>query len=179
MKRIIIAAMALLMLLPASGFAYESLQAVFDSAGSAFGYDKYIVLDPRVEYEGDLQIYSGDKVRIIGNGAKIYGQQYNNSIYVYYSLLDVSDCIFIGGQRCLYYEINSQGKVFNNTLIGADSAGIQTYYPNSNYDVEIYDNIIYDCYFGIAAAEDYLPAYIGYNIINNSGWYNYAQYCYG
>ena len=37
-----------------------TLQEVYDNAESAFGYDKYIVLEPNSIYTGGVGLYEGD-----------------------------------------------------------------------------------------------------------------------
>jgi len=54
-------------------YAYQSLQEVFDSAQPAEGYDRYVVLDNTIEYEGDLIVTYGQRAYINGNGALIHG----------------------------------------------------------------------------------------------------------
>ncbi len=158
-------------------YGYQSLQEVFDNAGAENGYDKYLVLSPHVQYEGDLYISGGERTRIIGNGAQIIGDT-DNSINISYTELDISGCIFIDGYCGLMYSLGSHGKVFSNTFYNTDSSAIRTYYPLSTYNVDIYNNIIENSFYGISAAEDAEPVYVGYNILYNIGMYNYALYCY-
>jgi hypothetical protein len=177
MKRMTLLFAILFLLLQVPAYGYESLQEVFNNAGADNGYDKYIELDPYTEYAGDLYISGGERTRIIGNGALIFGSD-NNSVNISYTEVDISGCVFIGGYCGIMYSLGSYGKAFNNTFYDTDSSGIRTYYPLSTYNVEIYNNIIKDCYYGISAAEDCEPAYVGYNILNNISMYNYALYCY-
>jgi len=160
-------------------FGYQSLQEIFDNSGPCYGYDRYMVLDPTIEYEGDLDLWTGESVRIIGNGAKIFGNDSTNAIKVYGTGLDISGCVFIGGENALFYMMNAYGKAFNNTVIGADTCGMRTYYRSEDPGVEFYNNIIVDCYYAIGAVEYNLPGYIGYNILYSSIELDYAMYCPG
>ncbi|MBD3168410.1 MAG: hypothetical protein GF307_02930 [candidate division Zixibacteria bacterium] len=177
-KFVLVCASVLLIYTPS--FAYQSLQEVFDNAGPGQGYDIYIELDPEIEYLGDLYIYDGEVVRIVGNGARIHVTPTRQGIVVDFSTLDISGCVFIGGLFNLYYGYNSQGRIFNNTFYSPDSlASIGVDYTDWFTDIEIYNNIISGAPYGILATEDNIPEFIDYNIVYNSDFEHYAYICPG
>jgi hypothetical protein len=179
MVRTLIVSCFLALIIFSSAFGLESLHQVYLDAGPGGGYDKYIVLDNETDYIGDLVITSRRTVRIIGNGARIFGQPGVDAIQIFDSKLDISGCVIIGGYASLAYMRNSNGTACNNTLVGAEHAGIYDYYTSIDTHVVIYDNIITGPRFGIWAVENYLPVYIGYDIIDDIMYYPYAQYCPG
>jgi hypothetical protein len=185
MRKMVLFLIPIILLGVNQAFSYQSLQEVFDNAGPGEGYDKYVVLNPFVEYEGDLIIESAGSVRIIGNGAMIFGNQFHRCIQVFDSQLDISGCIIKiigpGGYRvCIAYSTDSYGSVFNNTLISSNYAGVFTDGEHSiNPGVEIYDNIMFDCRFSILGYDVLVPVYIAYNIIFESRAYDYAKICPG
>jgi hypothetical protein len=157
--------------------ADQSLQEVFDLAEDYAGYDKYIELDPDQIYIGDLVVPAGLKVYIDGNGAIIQGQPYNFSIYVWASLLDISNCVVLDGYYGIYYDTLSAGNINSNTVVGCSYAGITVIYQDMSEDVEIWDNIVTDCDIGILVLENWHPRYIGYNTVYAIQQYRYAELC--
>jgi hypothetical protein len=161
-------------------FAYQSLQEVFDQATGQGEYDKYLELDPTVEYLGDLHLNSSGDVCIMGNGARIFSRNtYMISIAVSGSRLDIQNCVFIGGGGAIYFSTNVAGTIKNNTIIGCTSSGIRTYSIGASNQLYIYDNILADCYDGIFCNEDEHPVYLGYNTVYNATRYRYAENCPG
>jgi len=173
------ATLVLTIILSLNAFCYQSLQEVFDQAGPYQDYDKYIELDPLVEYEGDLQIFNGLDVYINGNGAVIYGQPSQLAIGVYSSNLDIEYCVIIGGYGGIYIGNLSSGNIINNTITGCGEAGIRTYYIDRDKETRIWNNIITDCDYGIFGVEEELPDYVAYNDIFNIMEMPYAQFCPG
>jgi len=165
------------------GWAYQSLQQVYDNAGPGGGYDKLLELDPAEEYAGDLSIPYGVTVCIQGNGAKIIGlSSPDRAIRVYGSGLDIDRCIFVGretGANGIYFDSNSYGQVTNNTIVDFNNAGIKVYYYNVSRGLVIENNIITGCYYGFYGEEGYLPTYFAYNDIWGNSGINYAYYCPG
>jgi len=158
-------------------FAYQSLQQIFLAADGQGSYDKYIELDPDIEYLGDLRITGGLDVYLDGNGAYIYAQ--NSSmiqIGVNGSKLDIQECVLIGG-ICGIYSVNGgSGTYKNNTITGCTDAGIKVLNPIIA-DSHIYDNIITECTDGFYCVEYEHPQYLGYNTIYNMSRYRYAEFC--
>ena len=175
---LLITSFILVACLPA--FAYQSLQQIFLDADGQDGYDKYIELDPDVEYLGDLRILGGLDVYLDGNGAYIYAQSgVMLQISVSGSKLDIQNCVLIGG-LCGIYSVNyGSGTFKNNTIVGCTDAGIKSLYPNSTAGCYIYDNIIMDCIDGLYCVHGERPQYIGYNTIYNVSRYRYAEFCPG
>jgi hypothetical protein len=173
---LIVVSFILVACLPA--FAYQSLQQIFLEADGQGEYDKYIELDPDIEYLGDLRIEPGFNVYLDGNGAYIYAQSGSMlQIGVRGSKLDIQNCVMIGG-LCGIYSVNEGSGTFkNNTIIGCTDAGIKSLYPNSVAGCYIYDNIITDCMDGLYCVEGEHPQYIGYNTIYNVSRYRYAEFC--
>lgn len=155
-------------------FGFESLQYAYNMAQPAMGYDKYVQLDPDLEYQGDLVIESAGRIRIDGGGAKIFPSYMLQSIKVENSTLDISGCVFIMNMNSITYGIGSDGKIFQNTIYGNDHSGIYIREHNPDPGIEIYDNIIANCENGIMVAPYYYAEYIAYNIVFNSNAYNYA-----
>ncbi|MBD3168771.1 MAG: hypothetical protein GF307_04755 [candidate division Zixibacteria bacterium] len=174
-----ISAIVIVLLGGSNLYAYQSLQEEYDNASAGAGYDRFIVLDPDIEYEGDLVISNGDYVGIVGGGAKIYAGSHRSLISIHASGLDIWECVLIGGHNALNYRENSYGVIWNNTIYNADSVGIKTYIQRDEPNVEIYNNIISDCFYGIWSNEYFLPTYIGYNIIYETTYLIYAGYCPG
>ncbi|MBD3168769.1 MAG: hypothetical protein GF307_04745 [candidate division Zixibacteria bacterium] len=181
MRKTAVGLLVLLMLTAgATAYGYQSLQEVYDNAGPGGEYEKYITLDPDVDYEGDLFIPYNVTVRIIGNGARIFGSNGQTSIIVFNnSKLDISGCVFIGGGYGICYRNFAGGEAYCNTITAMDTAGIYTQTKDNDNPREIYSNIITDCRYGIITIENNIPFYIGYNIIHDIYFYNYAQYCPG
>jgi hypothetical protein len=179
--RIIAPIVALALLLGfAPCMAYQSLQEVFDQATGQGEYDKYIELNPYMEYLGDLGIPTGYNVCIMGNGARIFSRNaYMVHVTVSAARLDIQNCVFIGGGGAVYLALGAAGTIKNNTIIGCSSAGIRTYTIGEDNEVYIYDNIITDCYDGVFCNEDEHPDYLGYNTVYNVGRYRYAEICPG
>jgi hypothetical protein len=160
-----------------SVYGYESLQDVYDLAGPQGEYDKFIELDPNIEYLGDLWIGQGVSVRIIGNGALIHGRPYFYSIGINFSRLDISGCVIIGGGYGISFTTDSYGDIFNNTVISCSGYGIGVVNPSNEQTTRVWDNIITDCDYGFYCSEDNPPDYLGYNTIWNCVTYRYAQLC--
>jgi len=171
-------AIAVSFILMVSGaFSYQSLQEVYNEAEPGQQFDKYIELDPEIEYLGDLMIFDGMNVYIDGHGAKIYGEHTDLVIGVYSSNLEIHNCVIIGGYGGIYISNLSSGKIYCNTIIGCSEAGIRTYYIDRNKDTEIYDNIITDADYGVFVIEDELPDYVAFNDLHNISQIGYVQYC--
>jgi hypothetical protein len=159
--------------------AYESLQSVYDQAGSNGDYDKYIELNPETDYLGDLIINTGLNVYINGHGAVIYGTSGNRAIWVYASSLDLSHCIIVGGQNGIHYDTLSSGTIHNNTVVNCDSIGITVYYHDYSQGCEVWDNIVVGGMYGYIRFDQWPANYLGYNTVYNSGIYRYGDYCPG
>jgi len=176
MKKLVL--LLIILLVASQAYGYQSLREVYDSTEPGEGYLKYIVLDPEVEYAGDLITSYRDTVRIIGNGAIIHAIS-SNAISANRTLLDISGCVFVDGISAITYQSGSCGKIFNNTIVGFDDIGIKIDHPNLGTNVEIYNNIIIDCQYGIWAIEEYLPEYIAYNVNDDISGFEYALLCPG
>jgi len=178
MNKILIIVALIVLITCSPVFAYQSLQQIFLDADGQNGYDKYIELDPDIEYLGDLRISGGLDVYLDGNGAHIYAQ--NSSmlqIGVNGSKLDIQNCVLIGGLCGIYSANEGSGTFRNNTIVGCLDAGIKVLYPNGIIGNYIYDNIITGCTDGLYCVELEHPQYIGYNTIYNVSRYRYAEFC--
>ncbi|MFQ5868900.1 MAG: hypothetical protein ACE5JC_03250 [Candidatus Zixiibacteriota bacterium] len=160
------------------GLAEVSLQEVYNNAGPGGGYDKLLELDPQEIYIGDLLITGPyHEVCIHGNGALVVPDGNFYAILVYESLLDVDHLVIEASIIGLFYSNHSCGTVKNNTIAGAADCGIRStdiYMPGG---LEIFNNIIVGCGYGIYANEDYLPQYIAYNDLWNNPGGDYMMYC--
>ena len=163
----------------APAFAYQSLQEIYEAAGPWGDYDKYLELDPEIEYLGDMHVSEAISVMVIGNGAIIHGRPYNISIGAFFGRLDVTGCIVIGGGYGIYYSTDASGNVFNNTVVGCSEYGISTIYQDEDYGVHVWNNIITDCFHGFYCIEYHYPEYLGYNTIYGVTGYRYAEFCVG
>ncbi len=162
--------------------AYQSLQECYDEASGNGEYDKYVVLDPDIEYYGDLSLYNQGDVCIEGNGARIYADPDDpNPILITCAAtnLDISHCIFIEGIGAIYLAANASGDIRNCTMVGMTQAAIRSYSIGENNQVHIYDNIIYGCYDGLICNEFEMPSYIGYNTVYDCTRHRYAEFCEG
>jgi len=98
-----------------------SLFSVYNEAGPAEGYDKYLVLDPDIVYTGGLGVFEDD-VYIAGNGAAIDLQE-GNGIWVYgdedvTGSLDITHCSVVnGGAYALNFAGIANGSVINCNLV--------------------------------------------------------------
>jgi len=170
-------------MLAPQGWAYQSLQQIYDAAEPGGGYDKLLELDPAEEYGGDLSIPAGVTVCIHGNGAKIIGlSSPSRAIQVYGSQLDIDHCVFVGrdtGAEGIFFNSSSWGEVTNNTIVDFRNSGIKVYYYNVSQGLVIENNIISGCYYGFYGEEGYLPTYFAYNDVWGNAGLNYAYYCPG
>ena len=110
-----------------------SLRDMFDAAGPANGYDKYVVLEPGVIYTGEIGVYEG-AVFIKGNGAIVdlqggvglwvyADESYPASLEIEY--LTISN----GAYNGLTYNGTSSGNVINCNFI------------NNDFGIQIQDNV--------------------------------------
>tara|TARA_B100000131_G_C17967411_1_gene552967 strand:- start:98 stop:622 length:525 start_codon:yes stop_codon:yes gene_type:complete len=105
-----------------------TLQSVYDEAGPANGYDKYLVLDNNTIYTGEIGIYEGS-VFIKGNGA-IVDLNSGLGIWVYAeeeypASLDIEYLTIInGGYNALTFNGTSEAKISNCNFI-QNAFGIQ------------------------------------------------------
>lgn len=157
--------------------AYQSLQDIFDQATPYGAYDKYIELDPAIEYLGDLHITGDINTRLIGNGALIHGVNIDIAIGVHTGHADISGCVIVGGGFGIYYSFGASGNIYNNTIYGSSMYGISTIYQDTIDGVHIWDNIITNCYCGILCIEENQPSYYGYNTFWAIQVYNCAEQC--
>lgn len=158
--------------------AYESLQDVYLAASGNGDYDKYIELNPDIEYLGDLRISAGHNVFLDGHGALIHGEGDNFvNIGVSLSTLDIQNCVIVGGLGGIYMGVQASGTIKNLTILGCVEAGIRTYSVGSPNEIAVYDNIITDCLYGFFCNEDEHPQYLGDNTVYNTVSYRYAHFC--
>jgi len=178
MKRTVAGVILILLVLSSAVSAYESLQAVYDIAESNGLYDKYLCLDPNVQYLGDLSLSDHIKVRIDGNGAIIFAPEEEIAIEVHQAGLDIFNCVIIGGSCPLFYDSGSEGVIRNNTIIGGSSYGIAVVYPGPK-NVFVWDNIIVGSFIGFYCIENHHPKYLGFNTVYDTGRFRYAELCPG
>jgi len=162
-----------------AGSAYESLQDAYNMAGRSPNgqYDKYLVLNPEIEYMGNLFITNADSVKIVGNGAIIHGGYGISSVYVIQTFIDISGCVLVDGAYGFYLANSTRGRLYNNTIFNHNEAGI--YYANY-YQMDslyIWNNVIQRCSYGFMCIEDFRPFYIGFNTIWNGEGYRYVEKC--
>ena len=177
-KTSMITILVLVLALGVPALAYQSLYEVYQDAGGYGNYDKWIDLDPTVEYLGNLNI-NGVAVYINGHGAIIHGRVSTGAICVTNATLDIENCIFVEGGAGIYLGNGSAGEIHNNVMTGMTDSGIRSYYIGANNNVNIWDNIITDCNYGFFGIEGELPQYIAYNTVFNATTYRYAEYCPG
>lgn len=97
-----------LVLLPSAARA-ETLQAAYEAAGPAQGYDRWVELVPGARYTGGLWIGGtfdrmagafvgrGENVRIVGNGAVLDLEGGSITIAYCANRLDLDDCVVLHG----------------------------------------------------------------------------------
>ena len=109
-----------------------TLQEVYNSSEPYGEYEKYIILENNIIYEGGIGVFEGD-VFIEGNGA-IINLENQGGIWVYsepnyMASLDINNCTIING---LYYGIsyagNANGNITNCNFI------------NNGYGVQVSDS---------------------------------------
>ena len=179
MKKPIPIAIALILTVYVPAFAYQSLQEVYDSAEGNGLYDKYVQLDPNIEYLGDLSISESIKVRIDGKGAIIFGIDEEVAVNIHYADLNISNCVIVGGSCGIFFGAGASGDIYCNTITGSTFSGIAVVYPNLEAGVEVWDNIITESFYGLYCVEDYHPRYIGYNTVYDTESFRYAELCPG
>jgi hypothetical protein len=167
----------LICLIASNSSSYQSLQEVYDEAPAYGDFDKYVELDPTIEYLGDLHVTGDIRTRIIGNGAIIYGIGNYIDISVRTGYAEISGCVIEGGGFGIYYSFGASGSIHNNTIFGANLYGIWTNYQDTVDGVYIWDNIITNCSYGIFCIENQRPAYYGFNTIWAIEIYRYAEQC--
>lgn len=118
-----------LLIVLSCSFSYGiTLQSVFNDAGPANGYDKYVILEQNVVYTGEIGIYEGN-VFIEGNGA-IVDLNTGLGIWVYAeeqypAHLDIEYVSIInGGYNGLTFNGTSTGSITNCNFI-SNEFGIQ------------------------------------------------------
>ena len=105
-----------------------TLQSVYDEAGPAEGYDKYVILEQNMIYTGEVGVYEGN-VFIEGNGA-IVDLNEGLGIWIYAeegypANLDIEYITIInGGYNGLTFNGTSTGNVSNCNFI-ENAYGIQ------------------------------------------------------
>jgi hypothetical protein len=173
-RPLLLVILTLALSLPAYG--YQSLQEVFDNAGPNGDYQKYMELDPGVEYLGDLYISDQMMVYLNGNGALIHGGD-EMSIFVSGADMTLFNCVIVGGKIGIQFWSNASGIIFSNTISRTDSIGIDVSFPNLDKGVEVYDNIITDTDYGFTCVEEYRPVYLDFNTVYNTDVMRYAEWC--
>lgn len=153
--------------------AAESLYSVFNNADPAFGYDKYLVLEPDITYTGGLGVYE-NRVFIEGNGAVIDLQE-GGGIWVYaddaaQGSLDIDRCSIVnGGFYGLNYSGISTGSVTNCNLFDCEM-GIQL--ADTSNVVLKNTNFVNNQIYGVAIYSEYPTA----NITWCNAWNNGEDY---
>ena len=128
-----------------------TLQSVFDSAGPADGYDKYVILEEEMIYTGEVGVYEGN-VFIEGNGA-IVDLNSGLGVWVYAeedfpANLDIEYVTIInGGYNGLTFNGTSTGNISNCNFI-QNVYGIQIM-DSTNISVKN-SNFIQNSYYGFA-----------------------------
>ena len=158
----------------------SSLQQAYDEAPSLNGYDKYVLLDPNVIYNGGLGLYEGN-VMIDGQGASI-DLQSGTGIWVYGTTdypcnLDIKYCSIINGEYDgLNYAGLATGNVENCNFI------------NNNIGVKLMDesivdisnsNFINNTTYGLAIVTEDPICNISYCNSWNNGEYDFMENCPG
>jgi hypothetical protein len=179
MIKMVMIATLLIFIAAVPAIAYQSLNEVYANASGNGQYDKYLDLDPAVEYLGDLNVTGGVNVCINGNGAIIHGQSNCPSLCISGSNLHIEDCVMIGGMGAIYIAGDGSITAINNTITGCFESGIRTYYLGNNFLSELWNNIITDCYYGVFVIENERPYYIGYNTVYGITSFRYAEFCPG
>jgi hypothetical protein len=138
-----------------------SLKEVFENAGPANGYDKYLELETGVVYEGGLHIgnvYSGisftvedDRgmdVKIVGNGAILDLQGEQICLSYCSNRLDITDCVILNGNiryRGMnndFYQLHPVGTVSYVTFYKPHDFGVRL--QGTGDGVTIENNICVD-----------------------------------
>ena len=179
MKKLVPIAISLIVWINLPALAYQSLQEAYDNAGRDGLYDKYIELDPEIEYVGDLSISDSVKVRIDGNGAVIFVPDGQVGVNIHFADVDISHCVIVGGYCAIYFAGGSSGEIFYNTVTKSSYYGIAVVYPALERGVEVWDNIVTECFFGFYCVEDNHPRYLGYNTVYDTESFRYAELCPG
>lgn len=179
MKKLIPLTLSLIILAFMPAYAYQSLQEIYDSAEGNGLYDKYVQLNPDVEYLGDLSISDSSNVRIDGKGAIIFVPDEDVALNIHYANVDISNCVIVGGSCAIFFGAGASGDIYCNTITGSTFSGIAVVYPNLEVGVEVWDNIITESFYGLYCVEDYHPRYIGYNTVYDTESFRYAELCPG
>jgi hypothetical protein len=170
----------------------ESLKEVYDAAGPAPGYDKYLVLQTGATYTGGLWIGAtfnrmtaefegrGENVRIVGNGALLDLQGGEICMAYCPERLDIDDCVILNG------DIKFRGYDGGGlTLVPAGSVRYVTFYKPHDYGVRLFGcgadvlverNIVVDAVdtgpdfmFLTGIASDWLPTGASFSLSLQAG----------
>jgi hypothetical protein len=157
-----------------------TLQSIYDEAGPANGFDKYLVLDQNIVYTGEIGIYEGS-VFIEGNGA-VVDLNLGLGIWVYAdenypASLDIEYLNIInGGYNGLTFNGSSLGRIINCNFISNDF-GIQVM-DNASIIVKN-SNFIGNNQYGISMRGTTASFEIAYSNFwdNNLGCGGYNENC--
>ncbi len=125
--------------------AARTLKEMYDEAGPAGGYDKYIVLETGEIYTGglligpilspithDLEGEPGRDVRIVGNGALLDLQGERLCISYCARRLDIDDCVVLNG------DIRFRGiNTFDHYALPVGSVRNVTFYAAHDYGIRL------------------------------------------
>jgi hypothetical protein len=159
---------------PSAPRSIVSLQTVYDGAGPADGYDKFLILDPANTYTGGLWIHFGVKCCIRGDGAEINLQHSGVRVQDAGSLLDIDHCIVRNGQMGLQYLNNASGTVRNNTVVENDY-GIVSQGASTQMRIEnniVTGNAVYGLYW-----QEYVEPVVQYNTVWDNAGGDYMHAC--
>jgi len=138
-----------------------SLKEVYDAAGPAEGYDKYLVLETGEVYTGgfltgnvygfvlsEYDYYEGQNVKIVGNGAIIDLQGEQISVSFCDKRLDIEDCIIINGtvryrgDDTNDFDATPKGTTSHVTLYKPHDYGLRL--QGAGAGVTLSNNVVYD-----------------------------------
>ncbi|MDY7108454.1 MAG: hypothetical protein SYC29_07430 [Planctomycetota bacterium] len=132
-------------LMTGPGVRAVTLEEMYDRAGPAEGYDKYIVLETGVTYTGGLWIGGsfnritaefepgGADVRIVGNGAILDLDGRELCLAYCNNRLDIDDCIVING------DVKFRGyRDSEHQLVPRGSVRYVTFYQPHDYGVRLF-----------------------------------------
>ncbi len=122
----------------------ELLKAAYDQSGPAFGYDRYMALEPGATYTGGLWLggtynritatfeQHEEDVCIAGNGAILDLQGQQLCIAYCNSRLDIEDCIIVNGG------VTFRGFAGHVHLVPAGSVRYVTFYRPPDYGIRLF-----------------------------------------
>lgn len=179
--RYLVVLLALGLVVPAA--LAQNLQQAYDAASPAEGYDKLLVLDPKVTYTGGCSVLQGKKSGIRGNGAACNLDGGNIFVSQPGTVLDITGCCLYDGGfvGAIYVADQATANIDGNTVCKSGNGIYVWMYASAT----VKNNIIFDnnkngcSRYGIAKHQYTTSLNILYNDVHQHYGGNYMYFCPG